>query len=859
MLLDFGWLIFSYLLGSLPFGYLISRREGKNILKIGWRKTSGSNVFRNVGKFAGILTGISDLLKGFFAVWGAQKLGLPQWTQIFSGVAVVSGHNWSLFLKFAGGRGIGTFIGAFFALSPKIIFISVVPFAIIAAIWDAAIGTLVFLAVAIFLSFVELETLGFFPLISLIPILAKRLSPIKELKNVANKKRLFFNRLIFDNEQGYLGLRIEKLFRKISEKSEKIVKVIKFLLMPVIVTHKIGTEVVKKGVEVIKKPLQKLLETPEVVVTQLTAEDLKNMMIVSAKKIVLHQEEINKINVWPVADKDTGYNLAATLLGIEGVIGYKKYASIRELAKDIKEGAMANARGNAGMIYTGFLIKFLDKIKHLDFVEATDFARALQKGFGGAHQATVEPVEGTILDVIKAAGEKAYEVAKFKNEKNIIKVLEEAGEVAQTALEETTGKLEALKKANVVDAGGLGFVKILEAWIESLKGPSPELKTEESQVIAPKAEEKSAFRYELVFSFKKPEISAEDKIAKLKEEISGLGNSLDVLESDSEIKIHIHTNLLEKIKEAAKDFEITEWKAEDLQDVKESVARKPLGLVVGETANLPQDFIKKYQIEEVPFKSRFPDGEILTKENFFQKLREAMKTGRPLPTTSAPSFGDFLSAYQKALEKFEKILVITLSSKLSGTYSSARIARSIYKKPEKLNITVFDCASAEVGEGLVAIKAQELIDQGKNIEDILEELKTFCPKIIFLGFIEDIKHIARSGRIHLPGFIVKIFSYIQKIGLRILIEIKNGKVRFSSMRFSRDPIKVLVKEIIKRSQGKKIRVAIAHAERLKEAQELQKQLEKNLNAEIMYVSSVSAVVGTYTGPGTMLVAFYVLN
>ncbi len=119
--MSFLWVIFSYLLGSLPFGYLIGRLSGKNVLTIGWRKTSGSNVFKNVGKWQGALTGILDVFKGYFAVRIAKELGLSNEIQIFSGVAAVAGHNWSIFLKFSGGRGIGTFIGAFFGLSANIL------------------------------------------------------------------------------------------------------------------------------------------------------------------------------------------------------------------------------------------------------------------------------------------------------------------------------------------------------------------------------------------------------------------------------------------------------------------------------------------------------------------------------------------------------------------------------------------------------------------------------------------------------------------------------------------------------------------------------------------------------------------
>lgn len=194
------YLIFAYLLGSIPFGYLISRLSGKEILEIGWKKTSGSNVFKNVGKWQGALTGILDVGKGFFTVWLAQKLGFSPEIQVLSGVAAVSGHNWSAFLKFAGGRGIGTFIGAGLALSPRILGLSLIPLASLALIWNASIGTIVFLITMIALSRYsgQFGTAGIFTLLSLIPIFIKRLSPIKELS--FRKKDLIKNRLIFDND-----------------------------------------------------------------------------------------------------------------------------------------------------------------------------------------------------------------------------------------------------------------------------------------------------------------------------------------------------------------------------------------------------------------------------------------------------------------------------------------------------------------------------------------------------------------------------------------------------------------------------------------------------------------------------------
>jgi len=212
------YIILAYLLGSIPFGYLITRfSTKKDILKIGWRKTSGSNVFRNVGKWQGALTGILDVGKGFLAVWLAQYFSLSIQIQALCGVAAVAGHNWSCFLKFAGGRGIGTFIGAFLALAPGILGYSLIPLLVLALIWNAAIGTIFFLIAAIILTgqFGQLATIGILPLVSLLPIFIKRLSPIKELS--LKKKELIRNRLIFDNDQLCLDLRIKRLLKRLTK------------------------------------------------------------------------------------------------------------------------------------------------------------------------------------------------------------------------------------------------------------------------------------------------------------------------------------------------------------------------------------------------------------------------------------------------------------------------------------------------------------------------------------------------------------------------------------------------------------------------------------------------------------------
>ncbi|MFA5746458.1 MAG: glycerol-3-phosphate acyltransferase [Candidatus Paceibacterota bacterium] len=196
----------SYLMGSFPSGYLISKKVAKkNILEVGWKKSSGSNVYKNIGRFAGIATGLIDISKGVLAIWLAQYLGLGQWGQIFCGLAAVIGHNWSVFLGFAGGRGIGTFGGALAAFSPWLFAWAVLLFAASSLVWTGSIGTILAFFLSAWLAFnvYGSPSAGWFSLLVMVPVFIKRLSPIKEVIHASGegKTKLIKNRLIFDQDE----------------------------------------------------------------------------------------------------------------------------------------------------------------------------------------------------------------------------------------------------------------------------------------------------------------------------------------------------------------------------------------------------------------------------------------------------------------------------------------------------------------------------------------------------------------------------------------------------------------------------------------------------------------------------------
>ena len=199
------------------------------------------------------------------------------------------------------------------------------------------------------------------------------------------------------------------------------------------------------------------------------------MMLLSYKRVEENKEEINKINVFPVPDQDTGNNLTATLKGIKETIESKEFEDLTSISEVALDGALTAAQGNAGVIYTGFLAGFLPQLNE-NPVDSKKLAIAFEKGAERARQSIQNPKEGTILDVIDAATQSIKKEAE--KEKNIANLFKLAIKKADQALLATREKMEIFRKANVVDAGGLGFLMILEGHFEALAGEKKEEKKE---------------------------------------------------------------------------------------------------------------------------------------------------------------------------------------------------------------------------------------------------------------------------------------------------------------------------------------------------------------------------------------------
>jgi len=578
------------------------------------------------------------------------------------------------------------------------------------------------------------------------------------------------------------------------------------------------------------------------------------MMLLSCQKIEEHKEEINKINVFPVPDQDTGNNLAATARGIKEVIENSDFKDLEEFSTSALDGALTAAQGNAGVIYTGFLAGFLPHLNK-NPANVDKLAIAFEKGAERARQSIQNPKEGTILDVIEAAADVFME--EKEKEINIIVILKKAIEKANDALLATREKMEIFRKANVVDAGGFGFLMILEGYLEALEG---EKKEEKKEAMA--SEKVKRFiqilsnRYEIVSLIKNPKFSE----IEIREKLKKFGNCLDIVQVSNKMKIHIHTDFPDEVKSVMRDLgQIQNLRVEDMaKEVigEESVRKVSIGIVTDELADLTSKIIERYQIEVIPYKIDWPNGDNLPGDNIYQKMREAKKRGiKELPKTSQAPPKAFLDAYKKQLQKFNKVFCIPLSSKLSGGYNSACQAKELLSEQEKQKVYVFDSFNASAGQALLILKAIELIQSQLEINEVVVELKMAIPQIQLYGFLADPKWLEWGGRMsHSQASWAR---RLQKIGVRPLIGVKDGKVEKIGFRFRVKEIpEAIFREIeIKsrkiRRNNKKIRVVITHCDNLEDAQRLKEKL-KEIKAEVSFINLTGPVVGVHVGPGSII-------
>ena len=269
----------------------------------------------------------------------------------------------------------------------------------------------------------------------------------------------------------------------------------------------------------------------------------KEMVLFGAACIAGQKQAINDLNVFPVPDGDTGTNMYLTIQTACGELKKAEPATIDDAAKITARGLLRGARGNSGVILSLLFRGMSKSLKGLTEADGAALAAAMQEGVATAYGAVMKPAEGTVLTVSRLAAQRAIEAAQENNAVEF--VLEEAIRAGEVTLAETVEMNPVLKKAGVVDAGGKGYLIILDGMLRCLRGEEiPEVKEEtevKEKADFASLEDEITFTFDTVFIVRKT--MGEKSLEPLRAYLDSIGDSLVIGEDDECFKVHVHTDI----------------------------------------------------------------------------------------------------------------------------------------------------------------------------------------------------------------------------------------------------------------------------------------------------------------------------
>ena len=272
-------------------------------------------------------------------------------------------------------------------------------------------------------------------------------------------------------------------------------------------------------------------------------EQFRNMIRYGAAAIQAEKQSINDLNVFPVPDGDTGTNMSLTIGTAAAELRQKNPATVGQATALCASAMLRGARGNSGVILSLIFRGFSRAMKDKDTMDGIDLADAINAGVIAAYRAVMKPAEGTLLTVSRLAGDRAGRAAEENTAFEY--VLASAIDRAREALADTIHQNPVLKKAGVVDAGGMGFVVVLQAMLDELQGiPAPqsgqeEAKPQEKADFGALAEEELTFTYDTVFIVRR---TGGKPLEEYRAWLETIGDSLVIGEGDEEFKVHVHTD-----------------------------------------------------------------------------------------------------------------------------------------------------------------------------------------------------------------------------------------------------------------------------------------------------------------------------
>jgi DegV family protein with EDD domain len=586
---------------------------------------------------------------------------------------------------------------------------------------------------------------------------------------------------------------------------------------------------------------------------------LARSLIAAADWVAAGREEINRINVFPVPDGDTGTNFTLTLRAVADALRALGDAPLGVTARTAARGAVLGARGNSGMMLAHFLLGFAEVMEGQEQATSRDVAEGVRRGAERLSTSLDDPREGTILTVAREAAHAASRAAADSPDISVFmtRLLHE-GEIA---LARTPELLEVLKEAGVVDAGGKGFVRMLEGVVRYIEGDPilpailPEAASEPGPAALYEVAAERDYQYCTEVMIRGEQLPPANEV---RAHLRSFGGSLQVVVAADLMKVHVHTDTPDAVfTYAARWGAIESTKAEDMRAQHRRLAhgdRRPVAVIADSSADLPDSVLDRHHIALVPLQVMFGDESYqdrveLKPQDFYRKMR----VSRAHPTTSQPTPAAFVRVLRDARTEAEEVVAVLLAARLSGTFQAGVAAA---RAAGIDGVHFVDSASASLGLGLQALRAAELAESGWPAADIVRELDRLKPQSGCFLTVDRFDNLLRSGRVTrgkawLAGMLdVKPILSLDRSGAIIPVDRVRGRANVVPR-----VLALLDRRLSPRPAA--VRFGIVHAEAPEVAERLRDALVAAYQPRDCFVALATGVLGTHVGFGAWAIFWQV--
>ncbi len=576
--------------------------------------------------------------------------------------------------------------------------------------------------------------------------------------------------------------------------------------------------------------------------------------VAGAKNVLAQQSYLNKINVFPVNDGDTGSNMATTILSvIESVRPHKSY---HVTAAMIAETAMTNARGNSGIIFAQFLYGVSKEAGNRNTLSISQFAESIKNSIPYMYEAVANPVEGTMLTVIREWSDFLYNHREVFSDFNQLMIRSQ--EVLVKSLEYTKKQLKVLSSANVVDSGANAFVIFIEGIIDLIKSASIRsfLRAKAEPLILPSnndhALEEVKFRYCTEGILKDIKVDQKSLSAILQH----YGDSVVIGGNEKTKHIHVHTsNPAEMFQELKNISMITYQKADDMLRQSEAIYNRKwkIALVTDSTCDLPQEVMDHYQINMLPINISFGESHYLDKvtiqpKQFYTLLDQHKK----FPKTSMVNEKSFANTYSHLASNYDSVIAIHLTEKFSGTFFNSQKAAQTISKEYNKPIAAINSKNLSGALGLIVLRAAQAIEAGHSHEEIVGMIEKWIKDSHIFVSVKTLKYMVRGGRVsHFKGVVAKMLN-VKPI---VSMDENGASFIFGKTYSQKSNMKKVMSHLSTICQGREIwNYIVLHANNKEAAEWYTQRMKEFAGTEPVAEVDISPVIGSNAGIGTAAIA-----